>query len=140
MSTTNTILGAGGIHHAAIKTTNWSRTMQFYQETLGFKMKIAWGEVPARAAYLDAGDGSCVEIFEDPTYSPAPNGAVVHFCLRTNRLDAVCERARASGARITMEPRSAELNSTNGAGVIPIRLCFLEGPNSEVIELLQSAL
>jgi catechol 2,3-dioxygenase-like lactoylglutathione lyase family enzyme len=140
MKNINPILGAGGLHHAAIKAKNWSETLQFYEDTLGFKTKVAWGKAPARAAYLDAGDGSFVEVFEDPAYSSVPNGAVVHFCLRTDRLDAVCERARASGARITMEPRSAELNSTNGAGVVPIRLCFFEGPNGESIELLQSAI
>jgi glyoxylase I family protein len=140
MNDINPILGNGGIHHVAIKTRDWTRTMRFYEATLGFKMKVVWGEVPARAAYLDAGNGSYVEVFEDLTYSPAPNGAIVHFCLRTDRLDAVCERARASGTLVTMEPRSAELNSTNGVGVIPIRLCFFEGPSGELIELLQSAL
>jgi glyoxylase I family protein len=140
MKQTNSILGNGGIHHAAIKTRDWARTMAFYQDLLGFSLKVAWGDRPARAAYLDAGDGSCVEVFEDLAFVPAPNGAVVHFCLRTSRLFEVCERVRAAGARITMEPKDAVLNSTNGQGVVPIRLCFFDGPHGESIELLESSI
>ena len=139
MKKTNSILGGGGLHHAAVKTRDWDRTMSFYQQTLGFTVKIAWGAAPARAIYLDAGDGSCLEIFEDLSYHAAPNGSIVHFCLRTTRIDSVCEAARVFGARITMEPKDATLDSTNGAGLVPIRLCFFEGPSGELIELLQGA-
>jgi glyoxylase I family protein len=139
MKATNPILGGGGVHHAAIKTSDWDRTMHFYQEILGFTVRIAWGAAPKRAVYLDAGDGSYLEVFEDLSFAPAPNGAIVHFCLRTTRIDAVCERVRAFGSRITLEPRDATLDSTNGAGLVPIRLCFFDGPGGEVIELLQGA-
>ena len=135
----NPILGAGGLHHVALKTKDWAATLRFYDVVLGFSIRVAWGDAPARAAYLDAGDGSCVEVFEDLGYSPSPNGAIPHFCLRTTRLDIVCERARASGARITMEPKDAVLHSTNGVGPKSIRLCFFDGPNGESIELLQNA-
>lgn len=139
MSGANAVLGGGGLHHAAVKTSDWSRTMRFYQEILGFTVKIAWGAAPARAAYLDAGDGSCLEVFEEVSFASEPNGSIVHFCLRTSRIDSVCEGARAFGAKITMEPRDATLDSTNGAGLISIRLCFFEGPSGELIELLQGA-
>jgi glyoxylase I family protein len=139
MKETNPVLGRGGLHHAAIKTNDWSRTMRFYQEVLGFTVKIAWGAAPARAVILDAGDGSYIEVFEDLSFSPQPNGSIIHFCLRTSRIDSACEGARAFGARISMEPRDATLDSTNGAGMISIRLCFFEGPSGEVIELLQGA-
>ncbi len=139
MKGNNPVLGGGGLHHAAIKTRDWDRTLRFYQEALGFTVKIAWGAAPARAVFLDAGDGTSLEVFEDPAFAPAPNGSIVHFCLRTSRIDFVCERVRALGARITMEPKNASLNSTNGAGLIPIRLCFFEGPSGEVIELLEGA-
>jgi catechol 2,3-dioxygenase-like lactoylglutathione lyase family enzyme len=136
---TNPVLGGGGLHHAAVKTRDWNRTMRFYQEILGFTVKIAWGAAPARAIFLDAGDGSYLEVFEDLAFAPVPNGSIVHFCLRTSRIDSVCEDVRAFGAKISMEPKDATLDSTNGAGLIPIRLCFFEGPSGEVIELLQGA-
>lgn len=111
--------------------------MRFYQEGLGFTTKIAWGSAPARAAFLDAGNGTNLEVFEDLAFAPAPNGSIPHFCLRTSQIDALCQRARSFGAKVTMEPTNASLNSTNGAGLISIRLCFFEGPSGEIIELLE---
>ena len=43
---------------------------------------------------LDTGDGNYIEVFEDLEYRPAPNGSVVHFALRTTRLDGCDPGAR----------------------------------------------
>ena len=134
----NPILGGGGLHHICVKTRDWDRTQRFYQEVLGFTVRIAWQQAPQRAVMLDAGDGNYVEVFEDPGYFPAPNGALPHFALRTTRIDAVMERVRAFGARITVEPRDVAIGTTNGAGVVPVRLAFCEGPGGETIEFLQN--
>jgi glyoxylase I family protein len=134
----NSVLGGGGLHHVAIKTRDWDRTMRFYQEVLGFRVKIAWNSAPKRAIYLDAGDGNCLEVFEDLKFEPAPNGSIIHFALRTTKLDAVCGAARDFGSKITMEPRDLVLQTSSGAGAVPIRLCFFEGLSGEVIELLQN--
>ena len=136
----NPILGRGGLHHICIKTRDWDRTQHFYQEVLGFTVRVAWSKEPQRAAMLDAGDGNYVEVFEDLGYAAAPQAALNHLALRTSRLDEVTERVRASGAKITLEPRSLEIESTNGAGKIPVRISFCEGPNGESIEFLQNEL
>jgi glyoxylase I family protein len=135
----NPILGGGGFHHVCIKTHDWDRTMQFYRETLGCTEKIAWRAAPARAIMLDTGDGNYLEVFEDVAYTPAPNGAVIHFALRTTKLDEVAARVRAFGAKITMEPKDVTINTTNGAGPVPIRIFFCEGPSGEVIEFFQNS-
>jgi catechol 2,3-dioxygenase-like lactoylglutathione lyase family enzyme len=140
MSTPNPILGGGGFHHVAIKTRDWDRTMKFYQETLGFRPKIAWNAAPKRAIMLDVGDGNYLEVFEDPAYTPAANGAIVHLALRTTRLDAVMEAVRATGAKVTMEPKDVAIPVTNGGGPVPARLAFFEGPSGEVVELFQNSL
>ena len=114
--------------------------MTFYQEILGFTVKIAWGAPPKRAVMMDAGDGNYVEVFEDVGYFPAPQGSIHHFSLRTTRLDAVLERVRAFGAKVTMEPKDIAIATTNGAGAVPVRICFFEGPDGEVVELLQNIL
>jgi catechol 2,3-dioxygenase-like lactoylglutathione lyase family enzyme len=134
----NPILGNGGFHHVCIKTRNWDRTMQFYQELLGCTVKIAWRAAPQRAILLDTGDGNYIEVFEDLAYTPAPNGSVAHFAFRTTRLDEVAARVRASGAKITMEPKDVSIATTNGAGAVPIRIFFCEGPSGEVIEFFQN--
>jgi len=87
---------------------------------------------------LDTGDGNYIEIFEDLAYLPAPNGSVVHFALRTTKLDEVAEHLRASGVKITVEPKDVTIATTNRAGAVAIRLFFCEGPSGEVIELFQN--
>ncbi len=134
----NPILGDGGFHHVCLKTRDWDRTLAFYCDVLGCTVKLAWREAPQRATMLDPGDGNYVEVFEDLDYQPAPNGAVIHFALRTTRLDAVAERVRAAGAKITVEPKDVTIATTNGAGAVPVRLFFCEGPSGEVIEFFQN--
>jgi len=137
----NTLLGGGGLHHVCIKTGDWDRTMQFYRDVLGCVEKIAWNlrDSGRRATMLDTGDGNYVEVFEDPDYAPAPNGSVAHFALRTTRLDEVAARVRAFGAKITMEPKDVTLATTNGAGPVPVRIFFCEGPNGELLEFFQNS-
>ena len=136
----NPILGGGGFHHVCLKTRDWDRTMKFYQETLGFTVRVAWRQAPQRAVMLDAGDGNYLEVFEDPAYEASPNGVMIHFALRTTKLDEVTERVRAAGAKITMEPKDVTIATTNGAGPVPIRISFCEGPGGEIIEFFQNSL
>ena len=136
----NPILGGGGFHHVCVKTRDWAATMRFYQEGLGCTEKIAWSTAPKRAIMLDAGDGNYVEVFEDPEWSPAPLGPIFHFALRTTRIDAVVAHLRTLGVKITLEPKDVMIETTNGAGPVPVRIAFCEGPNGESIEFLQNTL
>lgn len=140
MSGTNPILGGGGFHHVCLKTARFDAAVAFYRETLGFVEKLAWRQAPERAVMLDGGDGNYIEIFEDLAYAAGPAGAVIHFALRTTRLEAVVERVRAAGAPITMEPKSVTIASTNGRGPVPVRIAFCVGPAGEVIEFFQNEL
>jgi len=141
----NAILGGGGFHHVCVKTRDWDRTMEFYGVTLGCTEKVAWRTAPNRAAMLDCGNANYIEVFEDMNYVPAPNGSVLHFALRTTRLDDVAARVRAFGAKITMEPKDATIANTSNepgavSGSLPIRIFFCEGPSGEIIEFFQNAL
>jgi len=128
-----------GFHHVAIKARDWPAVCRFYTEVLGFREKLAWtvGE-GRRAATLDTGDGNYLEIFEDPDYAPAANGANLHLALRTADTDATLARVHAAGMKVTMEPRDATIQPTNGFGPVPIRIAFFEGPAGEVVELFQN--
>jgi glyoxylase I family protein len=134
----NLILGGGGLHHICIKTRDWDATMRFYKDTLGCTDKITWREAPQRAVMMDAGDGNYVEVFEDLAYTGATNGALYHFAFRTSRLDEVAKRVREAGFKITVEPRDVTIPTTNGAGPVPVRIFFCEGPNGESVEFLQN--
>jgi catechol 2,3-dioxygenase-like lactoylglutathione lyase family enzyme len=129
-----------GFHHVCIKTRDWDRTLAFYVNTLGFTEKITWRTAPNRAVMLDTGDGNYLEVFEDLAYEPAANGNVIHFALRTSRLDDVAALVRATGAKITMEPKDVTIATTNAHAPVPIRIFFCEGPSGEVIEFFQNSL
>ncbi len=141
----NPILGDAGFHHVCLKTRDWDATRRFYCDTLGFTEKVAWRSAPNRAALYDVGNGNYLEVFEDLAYVPAADGALLHFALRTTRLDDVAARVRAAGRKITMEPKDVTIpNIAAGAqaiaGPVPIRIFFCEGPNGEIIEFFQNAL
>jgi len=139
----NQVLGDGGFHHVCVKTRDWDRTMRFYRETLGCTEKVAWRAAPNRAVMLDCGGASYIEVFEDANYVPAANGSVLHFALRTTKLDEVAARVRAFGAKITMEPKDVTIaNTATGPqaanGPVAIRIFFCEGPSGEVLEFFQN--
>jgi catechol 2,3-dioxygenase-like lactoylglutathione lyase family enzyme len=129
-----------GFHHVCIKTRDWDLTLRFYRDVLGCTEKIAWRAAPQRAAMLDTGGGNYIEVFEDLSYEHSPDGAILHFALRTSKLDEVAARVRAFGSNITMEPKDVTIDTTNGAGQVPIRIFFCTGPNGEVIEFFQNSL
>jgi glyoxylase I family protein len=162
----NAMLGVGGgVHHTAIRTRDWGRTLLFYQTVLGFRIKLAWQEVSGsmderlnapttrprnqRWAYLDGGQGTCLEIFEDPDFVPPAADAtdptksygspLVHIGLRTTRIEAVFEAAQAFGSAVMDRPADFTLQTTTGQGAIVVRLCFIQGPSGEWIELIQNA-
>ena len=144
MAFTNPILGGGGFHHVCIKTRDWDRTMRFYKDVLGCVEKVAWRTAPNRAVLLDCGGAHYIEVFEDVNYAAAPNGVMLHFALRTTKVDEVAARVRAFGAKITMEPKDVTIANTAAGpdaahGPVPIRIFFCEGPSGEVIEFFQNS-
>lgn len=139
---TNLVLGGGGLHHVALKTGRWDESLAFYTGQLGFVPRVSWQmQNGNRAVMLDTGEGNYLEIFEDPTYSPQPDGALLHLAVRTNDVDAATARMRAAGMKITMEPKAVDIaNRTPPLGVVPVRISFFEGPNGEIWELFQNEL
>ena len=133
----NKTISGCGFHHVAIRTADWDRSLRFWQDGMGFSIAVQWGETPRRACMLDTGDGNYLEIFERDPLPNGPSGdaAILHFCFRTEDTDAATERARAAGAKVTVEPKTVEVF---GEPKIPVRLAFFEGPDGEICELFQN--
>ena len=134
----NAAIGGGGFHHIAMRAHDFDATVKFYTEALGFKEKVAWGEGDKRAIMLDTGDGNYLEVFAGGSDEPKPEGAVVHFALRTSDCDTAIERARAAGAEVTVEPKDVEIPSRPQP--LPVRIAFCKGPDGEIIEFFQNDL
>lgn len=141
----NNALHGGGFHHIAVRAYDFEKTLRFYCEGLGFRRVYGWGEDgrpkgerDSRAVMLDTGDGNYLEVFAGGTRPPdqeAPEGALLHFALRTADCDAALERARAAGAVVTVEPKTVPI-----AGDTPMdfRIAFVKGPDGEIVEFFQN--
>ena len=137
MSGNNAAIGGGGFHHVAIRAADFDAAMKFYSQTLGMKPTMTWSSGSGgRAAMLDTGDGSFMEIFENLGQKPANDDAViVHIALRSSNVDAAVERARAAGFPVTVEPKDFEIPTTPKA--TPVRIAFCKGPDGVQVEFFQ---
>jgi glyoxylase I family protein len=139
MDSKNGVISGCGFHHVAIRASDFERTVRFYTEGLGFRPAVRWGEGDKRAALLDTGDGNYLEVFAGGKRAPGeapPEGAILHYALRTTDCDAALERARVAGATVTMEPKTIPLESEPMK--ISIRIAFCQGPDGELIEFFQN--
>lgn len=122
-----------GVHHIALKCKGmdeFEKTVRFYNEILGMSIVRSWGEGLGSGVMLDTGDGSLMELFADAE-EKLPQGAVRHFALKTDDVDAVVRIVREAGYEITMEPNDIIIES---AVPFPARIAFAIGPVGEEIE------
>jgi glyoxylase I family protein len=126
-----------GFHHIAMNVTNFDESIRFYRGALGYNVAKQWGEPGKRAALIDVGGNSYIEIFEQPEQTVTVERGkahLAHFALHCEDPDAAIERAREYGAKIRMEPQDVDIPSTP---VYPVRIAFCLGPDGEEIEFFK---
>jgi len=128
------IPGAGS-HHIAISTADFDQSIQFYTEGLGMRPVALWGENEGRAALLDIGDGTHVELFADGTVQAQQNEKFVHFAIRTTDPDTAFANALAAGAAEKMPPTTLSIPSDPP---LPVRIAFVFAPGGEVLEFFKT--
>ncbi len=119
-----------GIHHIALKCRGieeFNRTVAFYRDLLGLPVAREWGN--GTAVMLDTGAG-LLEIFANAEDEPNV-GAVRHFALATDDVDACIAAVRAAGYAVTVEPNDICIPSEPP---YPARIAFCVGPIGEEIE------
>ena len=127
------IPGAGS-HHLALAASDFDKSLKFYTEGLGMKLAAAWGEGTGRAALLDIGDGSHIELFGNGTAQAQENARYVHFAIRTTDTDTAFANAIAAGAREKIAPKTVSIPATPP---LPVHLAFVYGPDGEELEFFQ---
>lgn len=138
MAGSNEALGGGGFHHVAVRVPDFAAGKKFYEEVLGFREKVTWGEGEKQVALLDTGDGNYLELFAGGAAERKPEGAMLHVAFRTNDVDGVIARARQHGAEVTVEPKDVTLQSRPFQ--VPARIAFFRGPAGELVELFRNEL
>ena len=119
-----------GIHHIALKAKGieqFEKLVAFYRDILGMPVIRTWGEGEGIGMMLDTGSG-IMELFANAP-DERDSGAIRHFALATDDVDACIECVRAKGYKITMEP-----NDINIGGSFPARIAFCIGPVGEEVE------
>ena len=120
-----------GMHHISMKCgtqETYSKAKAFYLDVLGMKTVREWPE----GIMLSAGN-CMIEIFCNGEGS-AEKGAIRHFALLTDDIDALAEKIRQAGYAFFIEPDDRVIASDPP---YPIRIAFCTGPLGEEIELFQ---
>ena len=120
-----------GIHHISMKCAapeTYSKARDFYCNILGLTVFREWPD----GMLLDTGSGF-IEIFCNGEGIPT-KGAIRHFALLTDHVDALTAKIRDAGYEVFIEPNDVNIPS---APVYPIRMAFCIGPLGEEIELFQ---
>lgn len=121
-----------GIHHLALKcqgVDEFEKTVHFYRDILGLPIARSWGEGESSGIMLDTGAG-LLEIFANAP-DKLGSGAVRHFALAADDVDACIDAVRTAGYEVTMEPTDICIGSVPP---YPARIAFCIGPVGEEIE------
>lgn len=126
-----------GVHHVALRVTNFEKTLKFFTEGFGCKVIAAWGEGERSVAMIDIGGGSNIELFangkrEEGAELKEGVIAFTHVALNVEDVDACYNRALELGAAPHMTPRDVVLG--NAPDTIDARIAFVYGYDGEVIE------
>ncbi len=118
----------------ALRCSDFDRSVALYTQALQMRPAVAWGQGDKRATLLDAGGGNYLEIFSREPVDGIQEGALLHFALQTDDVDAMTEAVRRAGCEITTEPKDVAIPSEPP---LHVRLSFFTGPDGETVELFQ---
>lgn len=130
----NEIIKGMGVHHIALKATDFDRSLAFYK-ALGLKELNRWGEGDGRAVMLDLGDGNRIELFAGGEKSSDDDKRFFHLALRADDVDAAYNIALEAGALPRTEPKTVSPD-----GAVPpmtMRIAFVFGPDGEILEFFK---
>ena len=120
-----------GVHHIALECESlekFKETVEFYSVVLGMEIKRSWGKGEGAGVMMDTGN-SVIEIFAKGTQ--ASQGAIKHFALATDDVEACLKAVSKAGYQVT---RNATEQVIPSDPTYPITFGFCIGPVGEEIE------
>ena len=128
-------LSVHGIHHVAIRASDFDATVRFYTDGLGFTLARTWTDGKTRAAMIDMGMGSHLEIFSGGNSGDRPEGHWGHIAFICDDAESAIAKVKALGCQVTVDCVEVAIPSDPP---LPVRIAFFKGPDGEVIELFQT--
>ena len=125
-----------GVHHIALKCMGveaFEKTVQFYRDVLGLRVTCAHGARGEGSGIMLTTGDAMLEIFASGTDLPG-QGAIRHFALATDDVDACVRAVEAAGYEVFIQPKDIVIASTPE---FPARIAFCHGPVGEEIEFFQ---
>jgi len=136
VGTKNSVIAGCGMHHVAVQARDWDASLKFYRDVLGMEQVAEFGPPDRKIVLLDMGDGSHIELFQPTADTPDVGSETTldpyaHIALTATDTKAATEHVRAAGYKITVEPKTVELDQ------MTVTISFFEGPNNEIVEFFQ---
>lgn len=119
-----------GIHHVCLKCSGaeLDSVISFYKDVLGMEIARTWDT----GIMFDTGCG-LIEVFTNGD-ELLPKGAIHHFALAVDDVDACVAAVTNAGYEVFDGPRDICIPSNPG---FPARIAFCNGPLGEEIEFFQ---
>ena len=133
MAKTINSLGSRGLHHVALASKDFDKSLEFYVDGLGLSVFRAWGEPGGRGVMLDLGAGVNLEIFERPDHT-GMDGQILHLAIRVDNCRAAHAACLEAGAGEQTAPKDLDIPSHPP---YPVTISFVRGPDGEEIELFE---
>ncbi len=119
-----------GFHHIGLYVKDSARSLKFYEEGFGGKVKMSFGAEDSKIYMVELAPGAVVELIPHDTIEDT-NSPWAHICLWSTDCKADFDRAVAAGAKPASEPREGGIGGW-------MMNAFVIGPDGEKIEFFQT--
>jgi glyoxylase I family protein len=138
----NHALGISRLHHVSLSVPNLEKSLAFYRDVMGLRVKTAFTLDGMRFVMLEIAAGSYLELIEVKK-AVRPGGmfedAMGHLALRTDALEKALDAATQAGCEILLPIRPLDLTNDITGKRLPLRVAFFRGPDGEIVELLEDS-
>lgn len=118
------------ILHTGIAVKNMEESLAFYTEVLGFK-KTGGHDMPRLKLAFLQGENQAIELLDFVNdNSQKPEGVISHFAIEVDDMAKAIAKIKAAGIILASE----EIRELEG-----MKIFFFNGPNGEMIEMVQQA-
>jgi len=132
------------LHHGAVIAENLDRSIAFYEQVFGLRVKVRWTSMqleandgadtlPLAGAWLEDPEGRVIELLDNanPAERPDEQEPINHIGFQVSDVPAMYKKALAAGAKSDTPPTRIT------AGELKAEIAFVRGLDGEKIEMFR---